>query len=397
MVLTDSSRARSMKAQVLTTRQSAASAADAISWPASVSMPSISSESTWFLGHPSVVKWTFMAGRYDPTATPAPSTSRRRVEGPREGTAIDARGFIRYPACDVSQPDDRAHRCAAGGGPPGGRRPRDGTPVRADRRSRASDARGRDPLGGPATGTGRHHIRRPHARPHAMDRGGGPRADGGGAAPAPTPDPGAVPRPAADALRVRERPALGPPRARPEAGGRVRDRNGLGAPLRGRGRCDRRDLDRPRRRRARRRARPVDAARPLARSRPGPGPSRSRRLANPKLVPRRAGSRRRAGPEVFVLSLCARGEYSIGLSVAVSRSADRGVVPAPRGAGDQPRRRAALGVRRDPATLSGAPATAIVSALSGATAPAGAAVVPPAAANSESVTRQARPQGGYQV
>src|SRR6202022_4500016 len=31
---------------------------------------------TWFFGHPSVVKWTFMAGRYDPTATPAPSTSR---------------------------------------------------------------------------------------------------------------------------------------------------------------------------------------------------------------------------------------------------------------------------------------------------------------------------------
>src|SRR6266851_9497792 len=119
---------------------------------------------------------------------------------------------------------------------------------------------------------------------------------------------------------------------------------------RGRGRCDRRDLDRPRRRRARRRARPVDAARPLARSRPGPGPSRSRRLANPKLVPRRAGSRRRAGPEVFVLSLCARGEYSIGRAVAVSRSADRGVVPAPRGAGDRPRRRAALGVRRDPPT-----------------------------------------------
>src|SRR6266851_4211262 len=107
---------------------------------------------------------------------------------------------------------------------------------------------------------------------------------------------------------------------------------------------------RPRRRRARRRARPVDAARPLARSRPGPGPSRSRRLANLKLVPRRAGSRRRAGPEVFVLSLCARGEYSIGRAVAVSRSADRGVVPAPRGAGDRPRRRAALGVRRDPPT-----------------------------------------------
>jgi len=43
------------------------------------------------------------------------------------------------------------------------------------------------------------------------------------------------------------------------------------------------------------------------------------------------------------------------------------------------------------------PATTIVSALSGAPAQAGAAVGPPPAATSESVTRQARPQGGYQV
>ncbi len=43
------------------------------------------------------------------------------------------------------------------------------------------------------------------------------------------------------------------------------------------------------------------------------------------------------------------------------------------------------------------PATTIVSALSGAPAPAGAAIGPPPAATSESVTRQARPQGGYQV
>ncbi len=43
------------------------------------------------------------------------------------------------------------------------------------------------------------------------------------------------------------------------------------------------------------------------------------------------------------------------------------------------------------------PATTIVSALSGAPAPTGAAVGPPPAATSESVTRQARPQGGYQV
>ncbi len=43
------------------------------------------------------------------------------------------------------------------------------------------------------------------------------------------------------------------------------------------------------------------------------------------------------------------------------------------------------------------PTTTIVSSLSGALAPAVAAVGPLAAAISESVTRQARPQGGYQV
>src|SRR5260370_11848979 len=118
MVLTDSTRARSMKEQVLTTRQSGASAADAISWPASVSMPSISSESTWFLGHPSVVKWTFMAGRYDPPATPAPSTSPRRPEGPREGTPIDPPGVTRYPPRPVTPPDHLAHRWAPARAPP---------------------------------------------------------------------------------------------------------------------------------------------------------------------------------------------------------------------------------------------------------------------------------------
>src|SRR6266542_2033753 len=67
MVCTDSSRARSMKAQVLTTRQSAVSATSVISWPDRASIPSISSESTWFLGQPRVVKWTFMTRGYDPT------------------------------------------------------------------------------------------------------------------------------------------------------------------------------------------------------------------------------------------------------------------------------------------------------------------------------------------
>src|SRR3989337_926014 len=67
IVWTDSSRARSMKAQVLTMRQSAVSATSVISWPDWASMPSISSVSTWFLGQPRVVKWTFMTRLYDRT------------------------------------------------------------------------------------------------------------------------------------------------------------------------------------------------------------------------------------------------------------------------------------------------------------------------------------------
>ncbi len=62
IVSIDSSRARSMKAQVLTTRHSASSGRSASGNPASVSMPSISSESTWFFGQPRVVRWTFMDG-----------------------------------------------------------------------------------------------------------------------------------------------------------------------------------------------------------------------------------------------------------------------------------------------------------------------------------------------
>src|SRR5207244_5133952 len=61
IVFTDSSRARSMKAYVLTMRHSACSGSVVRGKPASVSMPSISSESTWFLGQPRVVRWTFMS------------------------------------------------------------------------------------------------------------------------------------------------------------------------------------------------------------------------------------------------------------------------------------------------------------------------------------------------
>jgi periplasmic protein TonB len=50
-----------------------------------------------------------------------------------------------------------------------------------------------------------------------------------------------------------------------------------------------------------------------------------------------------------------------------------------------------------PGTAPGGPATTIVSSLSVAPAPATAAIGPSAAATPETVTRQARPQGGYQV
>src|SRR5882724_4607737 len=82
IVSTDSSRARSMNAQVLTMRHSASSARATSGNPASVSMPSISSESTWFFGQPSVVRWTFMAGsqytgeRGGPDMAPSPPDAR---------------------------------------------------------------------------------------------------------------------------------------------------------------------------------------------------------------------------------------------------------------------------------------------------------------------------------
>src|SRR5437879_6336434 len=55
-------RARSMKAHVLTMTHSASSGCSASGNPASVSMPSISSESTWFFGQPRVVRWIFIIG-----------------------------------------------------------------------------------------------------------------------------------------------------------------------------------------------------------------------------------------------------------------------------------------------------------------------------------------------
>src|SRR5882724_10105644 len=82
IVSTDSSRARSMNAQVLTMRHSASSARATSGNPASVSMPSINSESTWFFGQPSVVRWTFISAsqytgeRAGPDMAPRPPDAR---------------------------------------------------------------------------------------------------------------------------------------------------------------------------------------------------------------------------------------------------------------------------------------------------------------------------------
>src|SRR4029453_561077 len=119
MVLTDSSRARSMKAHVLTTRHSAASGRGTISWPAPASMPSMSSESTWFFGQPRVVKWTFMGRPHDPIRLPTASNRRalwKGLERPaRLGGVLEIAGLERgfelaaglrhLPLLGVDQPE----------------------------------------------------------------------------------------------------------------------------------------------------------------------------------------------------------------------------------------------------------------------------------------------------
>src|SRR5213078_5019045 len=100
MVATDSSRARSMNAHVLTMRHSASSGRSTSGKPASVSMPSINSESTWFLGHPSVVRWTFIGNpKYTPQASgddlhseAAPVPFGRRRQDARRARVDPSRG-----------------------------------------------------------------------------------------------------------------------------------------------------------------------------------------------------------------------------------------------------------------------------------------------------------------
>ena len=62
MVSMDSCLARSMNAQVFTMTTSAPSASVVISWPACSAMPSMTSESTRFLGQPRERKPIFTAG-----------------------------------------------------------------------------------------------------------------------------------------------------------------------------------------------------------------------------------------------------------------------------------------------------------------------------------------------
>src|SRR2546422_6285416 len=103
IVFTDSSRARSMKAHVLTMRHSASSGSVVRGKPASVSMPSISSESTWFLGQPRVVRWTLMseaqytlAHRRGPRRPP-PSQTRLERASPAARRGVLRLALPRHP------------------------------------------------------------------------------------------------------------------------------------------------------------------------------------------------------------------------------------------------------------------------------------------------------------
>src|SRR3989454_11426790 len=84
IVATDDSLARSTTAHVLTMRHSASSGRSASGNPASVSMPSISSESTWFFGQPRVVRWIFIIG-WRPSIPCRPAALHAAVVGELEG------------------------------------------------------------------------------------------------------------------------------------------------------------------------------------------------------------------------------------------------------------------------------------------------------------------------
>src|SRR3989454_11015669 len=92
-----------MKAHVLTMRHSASSGSVVRGNPASVSMPSISSESTWFLGQPRVVRWTFMseaqytlAHRRGPRRPP-PSQTRLERASPAARRGVLRLALPRHP------------------------------------------------------------------------------------------------------------------------------------------------------------------------------------------------------------------------------------------------------------------------------------------------------------
>src|SRR4029450_11084782 len=147
-----------MKAHVLTTRHSAASARGTISWPAPASRPTMSSESPWFFGQPRVVKWPFMGRPHDPIRLPTASNRRalwKGLERPaRLGGVLEIAGLERgfelaaglrhLPLLGVDQPEVIADLGDGGRGLRGGGEQRFGGRQMAPGKEGA-DGRVRDP------------------------------------------------------------------------------------------------------------------------------------------------------------------------------------------------------------------------------------------------------------
>src|SRR5436190_11570529 len=110
-VSTDSCRASSMKAHVLTTMRSASSADAARSMPPASNVPPILPESTWFLGQPNVStqKRSPMGPSY--RTLPGPPQCRDAPSGPGQDPAQDTRSGhpLRTPAGTLAQ-DTRSGR-----------------------------------------------------------------------------------------------------------------------------------------------------------------------------------------------------------------------------------------------------------------------------------------------
>src|SRR6266850_5460555 len=349
-------------------------------------MPSISSESTWFLGQPRVVKWTFITGAYDPTGPPAPSTSRPppfhpprapappsrvrraggrartrcdcrsagpgpRRSGSRPGTFLDVAGLSRYLVAYAAG-SSRILGAPGGAGRPGHRGPGGGS------RPRAGAFRS-DAGGGPGSRDRPDPERRPRSARAALVPARRAGARGADRLASATAGPGRDARRAPLRLRVRERAALGAPRVRSETAGRVYARCGV-RPSGGRpgGRSRPRFGHAPRRRPGGGRVTDFHAD-PLPQPRPGARASLRDPVAH-RGFPRPARSVRR-GREweipVGAVPILAPGEGSVRAqrAVVVACDADRPVLPAPRGAGHRSHPGAVRGDQRGGAAAAGAP------------------------------------------